>query len=349
MLAGAMISLVGLTFDTQWHSEVGPDTFFTLPHLILYSGPAMAGLTSLFMVLANTFAARVGRSADPAVGGRSVAVLGGRFSAPLGYLVTGLGSASFLVYGLWDLWWHGLYGFDAVLESPPHIGLLLSISLSMIGSLMICAAGREHRWGRIGVVVSGALLLAFNAVPMLALAPLNGVVNAVSAGIAFLAVTVMVATATFTGRSGTAVATAAAHTVIHAALWLFAPWAARAYAASIGLPLRDGATGDPTLPGLMPMGIIVVALAMEGALLLARRASWTPRRTVAVVGALGGVLTTLLSPVQDAITMDAPFPGVAHLLASAVAGAVAGFLAGHLGWRVGTLLRRASGPLAVVK
>ena len=48
---GVMLSFLGLAWDIQWHGEVGPDTFFTLPHLALYSGVAIAGLTSLMVTL----------------------------------------------------------------------------------------------------------------------------------------------------------------------------------------------------------------------------------------------------------------------------------------------------------
>ena len=33
MLAGTLISLSGLTWDIDWHLDVGPDSFFTLLHL----------------------------------------------------------------------------------------------------------------------------------------------------------------------------------------------------------------------------------------------------------------------------------------------------------------------------
>src|SRR5256885_6017911 len=102
LFGGTLLSLVGLTWDLQWHEDVGPDTFFTLPHLFLYSGSAIAGLASLAVVLATTAATRAGRPVDPAVGGRAVNVLGRTFAAPLGYLVSGGGAALFLIYGLWE-------------------------------------------------------------------------------------------------------------------------------------------------------------------------------------------------------------------------------------------------------
>lgn len=54
LILGIALSFLGVAFDAQWHTDVGPDTFFTLPHLIWYSAIATAGLTSLFVVLYST-------------------------------------------------------------------------------------------------------------------------------------------------------------------------------------------------------------------------------------------------------------------------------------------------------
>src|SRR4051812_48112240 len=89
VLGGTMLSLIGLTWDVQWHSDVGPDTFFTLPHLFLYSGSAVSGLASLVVVLAATAAQRAGRRPNPLIGGRAIKTLG-VFTAPIGYLVSGI-------------------------------------------------------------------------------------------------------------------------------------------------------------------------------------------------------------------------------------------------------------------
>ncbi|MEU1168379.1 hypothetical protein ABZ372_52820 [Streptomyces sp. NPDC005921] len=111
--------------------------------------------------LRSTFAQRAGRSTGRSVGGAPVRVFGGTFTAPLGYLISGTGAALFLMYGLVDLWWHSLYGFDAVLNSAPHVALFISISLTMVRSITVFAAAREQLWGRIGLVVSTPVLITF--------------------------------------------------------------------------------------------------------------------------------------------------------------------------------------------
>src|SRR5205823_2456843 len=140
VLIGVALTTVGLSWDIQWHVEVGPDTFFTLPHLVLYAGSAVAGIASLVMVLIATSAQRAGRSWPRTAGGTPIRVFDGVFRAPLGYLVSGVGAASFLLYGLLDLWWHSIYGFDATLNTPSHVALFLSICITMVGSLIVFAS-----------------------------------------------------------------------------------------------------------------------------------------------------------------------------------------------------------------
>ena len=57
-LLGVFATFFGLGWDVQWHSDVGPDTFWTLPHTILYFGAALSGFACLSVVLLSTFASR---------------------------------------------------------------------------------------------------------------------------------------------------------------------------------------------------------------------------------------------------------------------------------------------------
>jgi hypothetical protein len=337
VLIGAdLVSLVGLTWDIQWHSDVGPDTFFTVPHLLLYAGSAISGLVSLLMVLATTAAQRAGRAVDPTVGGRAIRVFGGIFAAPIGYLVAGIGSASFLLYGLWDLWWHSLYGFDAVINSPPHIGLLLSGKIGAIGVLMVFAAARTEFWGRAGVFLQTAFLLTSSAVTVLGLTDLQGTVNWINVGTAFLCVLLVVTAAGFLGRPGGAVITAAVAAVLQAVFWWFSPWAAHAYAAAVGLPVRDYIRGVPVVPALLPMCLVLAAAAMDLVLRAHRRSPWIP----VLAGGLGGLIITGCAPVQYRLIYN--LPSVGNVVLTCVVGTAFGALAGFLGWRFGGMLRLTS-------
>lgn len=92
LLLGFSSLWLGVAWDGEWHADVGPDTFFTAPHLMFYFGSGLIGLTSLTVVLAN------GRG--PADSGPTVTVLR-HFRAPAAFLVAGLGAASICFTAAW--------------------------------------------------------------------------------------------------------------------------------------------------------------------------------------------------------------------------------------------------------
>lgn len=340
VLGGTVLSLTGLTWDIQWHTDVGPDTFFTLPHLLLYSGSAFSGIASLVVVLLTTAAQRAGRTVDPTVGGRAVAVFGRAFAAPVGYLISGIGAASFLLYGLWDQWWHGLYGFDAVIASPPHIGLLLSITITMVGAVMVFAVVRSQTWGLAWALISLAVLLTFSTVTAIGLSQVDiGNLNTVTIGLSFLCVLIVVMGARLLDRPGGALGVAVPVAVLQAVYWWFSPWATETYANAIGLPMRDYVDGVPGLPALMPMCLLLVALVIEGLLAVGRRDGRSLRTFGLLAGAVGGLLVAGLDPVQRAWLHGNGYPSVSSMVGTAVAGLVFGAAGGLLGVRFGGMLR----------
>ncbi|TWF79619.1 hypothetical protein FHX44_115553 [Pseudonocardia hierapolitana] len=330
LLLGSASTFVGLAWDLQWHSDVGPDTFYTLPHLFIYAGAAVSGLVSLAVVLAATGAVRSGRAVDTAVGGRRVAVFG-VFQAPAGYLVSGVGAALFLLYGLWDEWWHGLYGFDAVIASPPHVGLLTSAMLAMLGSVMTCAAAAGQPWSGPALVASVAILLGFSMVVLVAL-PEVGVVDERTVTVAVLSMAALACLASFTRGLRAVLATAGTLLAVQIVLAFFSPWATRLYAASEGLPLRDYTNGLPRMSMLMPATLLL------GVAALALAAAATSRRTYAVAGALGGAALAATFPWQ-AVLLGSVAPMPAEVAATVVAGALLGAGGGLLGERLGGALR----------
>ncbi|WP_188316612.1 hypothetical protein [Solihabitans fulvus] len=347
VLLGTLLSLFGLSWDVQWHVEVGPDTFFTLSHLALYSGSAIAGVASLVVVLRTTAAQRAGRAVDPRVGGQAVRVFGGVFAAPLGYLVSGCGAAMFLLVGLWDQWWHTLYGFDAVLDSPPHVALFLSISITMIGPVLTFAAARDLRWGRIGFLLSMPVLMAFSTVTVEGLSALPSIgVNPMTVGSAFLEVLLLVLAASCLRRPGATLVIGAVLGALQGILWLFSPWAASAYAVAVGLPLRDNVRSLPAFPSRIPLFLLVGAVAVELVLWLARRRGWSPRWVLPVAGGAAGVLLAGLTPVQAQLMVGFSGTALRVFVATTVAGGAFGALAGFLGWRFGIMTRAVGRPAA---
>jgi hypothetical protein len=338
-MLGAAISTAGVSWDVEWHRDVGPDTFFTLPHLALYSGSALAGIASLVMVLLSTSAQRAGRPVPQWAGGTAVRVFGSVFSAPLGYLVSGTGAALFLVYGLLDLVWHSIYGFDAVLSTPSHVALFLSISITMVGTVMIFAAARERRWGRIGVVFAMPILMLFAPIPVNALTNLTLPVNPVVVGIVFFSPLLLLIGAGILQRRGAAVAIAMMLGALQTFLWWFSPWAAKTYAASIGLPLRDGLIPrPPILPSAAPMFLIIAAVAVEVLFWMSRTRGLDARKMMLLAGAATGLIVGLTLPVQESLTRATSPLSSTDVVILGLFGIALGGLAGFLAARFTVML-----------
>jgi hypothetical protein len=339
VLLGAVISLAGLSWDVEWHKDVGPDTFFTLSHLALYTGSALAGIASLVMVLLSTTAQRAGRPLPRSVGGTPLRVLGGVFTAPLGYLLSGTGAASFLIYGLLDLIWHSIYGFDAVLNTPSHIALFLSISITMIGAIVTFAAARKYRWGQIGVVLAVPVLIVFAPIPTRALNNLPMPIDPVLMGIIFFAPLLLLTGAAVLQRRGAAVAIAVALGLLQAALWWFSPWAAHVYAVSVGLPLRDGLTPEPPeLPSGASMFLLAAALAVEVLFWLARTRGHDPNKMMLLAGVVTGLIVGATLPLQESLTDPSATFSIADVALLGGLGIALGALAGVLAARFTVML-----------
>jgi hypothetical protein len=339
VLLGTLITTVGLSWDIQWHVEVGPDTFFTLPHLALYAGSALSGIASLVMVLMTTSARRTGRPLPPTVGGPPVRVFGGRFTAPLGYVIAGIGAASFLFYGLLDLWWHSLYGFDATLNSPPHVALFLSICVSMGGSAIVFAAALPQRWARVGGLIAIPILITFAPVMTNALNNLPLPVDPTVVGIIFFSALLLVTGAGTLRRPGAAIRIAAVLGSLQAFLWWFSPWAAHTYATAVGLPLRDGLTPKPPeLPGAMPMFLIVAAVVVEVLFWLARNRGFNAGRAFLLAGTAAGFIVAVTLPLQQVLTDPGASFGPVTVALLGILGLAFGAGAGVLSGRFTTML-----------
>lgn len=345
MLAGTLLSLSGLTWDIQWHSDVGPDSFFTLPHLFVYSGGAIAGLTSLVMVLRVTAAQRNGQVPDPAVGGRAFKVLG-VFAAPIGYLVGGIAAASFLLYGLWDEWWHGLYGFDVTIASPPHQGWLTSICVTMIGTAIVFAAARQHHWGRWGFMTAIAAFGQYASITSTALADIN-----LGSTIDWFTVTwvaipiVCVLLGSQVVPRGGAVGTGLLTLVLNLATWSFAVWAVGWYANLQHLALRDFVVlGFPIDQVLIPAALFVFGVVVELLLRWKGAKPWL----LAGCGAAGAIAITwwISSAMQSPGGIEAGEHASSVLLTCVAAGLLAALLGGAT-WRLGRALRASNIPPAV--
>ncbi|MUM16112.1 hypothetical protein FZI91_11845 [Mycobacterium sp. CBMA271] len=339
VLLGSVVGSVGTTWDVQWHSDVGPDTFFTLPHLFLYSGSAISGIVSLAMILMVTAVQRAGDEAPRWVGGVPIRVLGGKFTAPLGFLLSGCGAAAFLLYGLLDLWWHTVYGFDAILASPPHFALFVSGTVTDLGSVVTFAAARRFRWGVVGLMAQSSIVAAMTAIPFTALYAFKFAFNPLSLGSAFTVPLVLLIVAGVVRSPLAPLGVAAAMGAIQAIFWWFSPWAAREYAAAVGLPLRDDLWGGPpAIPGMMPVFLGVFAALAAALLYLTKDRQWE-RWPMTIIGAFLGAAAGIGYLLQGSMLYhERVDPWSSHLTVG-LTGLVLGALAGFLAQRIALMLR----------
>ncbi|WP_405974463.1 hypothetical protein OG496_41010 [Streptomyces sp. NBC_00988] len=313
----------GVVWDVQWHNNVGPDTFLTLPHLLIYAGPSLAGLTSAVVVLLRTGAER--RGGNPRAS-TSVQVFG-TFQAPVGFLIAGVGGAIDLFYGMADLWWHTEYGFDVTLNSPPHVGLALGGVAICVGTIVAFAAQYRDLPGRCGLVVSSALSMITVVFALFWAQPFE-------VSVTFVALLVLTLVGCVVRRPGWVSSTGLVFLAIVGIQWLFVPFATRWYADSLGLPFRDGVSTVPQMPSLDPLVLPVVAILLDLFLLRYRLVGASPGRALPLAtGGLGVLMAAVYGPqIHDPLT-----PTV--LILAGLLGAGAGWL-GH---RFSFPLRRLAG------
>ena len=129
-LAGVLLFLLGAFWDVAWHVEVGRDTFWSPPHLLIYLG--------VLIVLGSSAAALVGawrRRGDPGAAGAP----GSGFRPPAGATISAIGAVLALAAGPVDDLWHRLYGVDVTILSPPHLLLATGMAIATFGAIVGCA------------------------------------------------------------------------------------------------------------------------------------------------------------------------------------------------------------------
>lgn len=345
----ALSSLLGGIWDIQWHEDVGPDTFTTAPHLMLYAGAAGAGLISLAVTLLCTRLVSTGRVMPHLP---LVSLLRGAFWGPAGFVVTGTGAGLYLLFGLYDLWWHTIYGFDAVLGSPPHTGLgLADITMLsgtvVIGATLIGLARRrvERRWAAGALATALAIFLMNSASWQLDFAGAFGaIVDGQLLFVAALYPVALLVAASVVRRPGIVTLTALLFALLMAGSWVFSAWATPLYAESLGLVTRETAFGFPRIVAVLPTFVLPAALVVDLVLQAVRRLAWPVRRGVMTGAGTGMAALTLL---------EAAFPSgvfalssATSILATALAAGAIGALAGWGGWKLGVVLRRLTGTPA---
>lgn len=145
--AGALLQVGGGYWDGAWHILQRPETFWSPPHIILYSGVGIVAVVALLGIL---------------LGLRNVA----HSNLFYGLRIVFLGSSLQIFAGWFDSWWHSVFGVDALL-SPPHfllvIGMVL-ISLGMVKGVAVLIKADFSKLARFSATLSfAALWMASNS------------------------------------------------------------------------------------------------------------------------------------------------------------------------------------------
>lgn len=149
-------AIFGVQWDIAWHRSIGRDTFWSPPHMMIYLGAVLAGLSCGYQILTMTFGRSEGALATVRIWG---------FRGPLGAFITAWGGIAMLASAPFDNWWHDTYGLDVKIMSPPHAVLALGLLGLQLGALIfLCglmnrARGQTQRLLRLLFLVIGGFIL----------------------------------------------------------------------------------------------------------------------------------------------------------------------------------------------
>jgi hypothetical protein len=155
-LGSSLLAAFGVHWDIAWHRSIGRDSFWTAPHVAIYSAAVLAAVAALARIIPATFGRRAGAS---------VHVLG--FRGPLGAFISAWGGGTMLASAPFDDWWHNAYGLDVKILSPPHIVLALGLLALHLGALVMLAGAlntsegaRRRTLEGLVIVVGGNMVVA---------------------------------------------------------------------------------------------------------------------------------------------------------------------------------------------
>ena len=126
ILLAATTIAVGVQWDISWHSTIGRDKLLSPPHILVYLGGILCGLTCSYVVFQQTFF-------KPS----NIGVKFWGFKAPLACWICIWGMIAMLTSAPFDDWWHNAYGLDVQIISPPHIVLAMGIFAVILGACIL--------------------------------------------------------------------------------------------------------------------------------------------------------------------------------------------------------------------
>lgn len=144
--AGGLLALFAMYWDDSLHTDVGRDTFWSAPHVLLYG--------SLTVTLAATAWWGAGRIRGQGLRAAAADPL-------LRWAVVSAGSVGISAPA--DAVWHAAFGRDAVLWSPPHLLAIIGTFALAVTLLRAIAAEGGSR----SMVLGGGLVLAASLAPVM--------------------------------------------------------------------------------------------------------------------------------------------------------------------------------------
>lgn len=125
---GVSLQIGGSNWDIVWHGVGNVETFFTPPHLVIYSGVALAAGSVIGGSVQTAIAIR--HKKKDAMWHISIPL-----SFPFPLKLSAMGCILQLCAGPFDFWWHYQFGFDGLL-SPPHAVLAAGMLMAALGALI---------------------------------------------------------------------------------------------------------------------------------------------------------------------------------------------------------------------
>ncbi|CAE6492372.1 hypothetical protein [Candidatus Nitrosotenuis uzonensis] len=137
---GIMMVTAGGSWDITNHILNKPETFFSPPHAVLYSGVGTA--------LLGFFVSYLGWKKS-----------GKHYPFAMGIKICGMGMSLLLAAGPADFVWHSNFGLDGLL-SPPHLVLISGMMLSAVGAFVNSARYTKQQ------VNSSRILIIISLIPV---------------------------------------------------------------------------------------------------------------------------------------------------------------------------------------
>jgi hypothetical protein len=138
LAVAAIAGMLGGTWDAAWHVTLRRESFWSPPHLLLYTGTTL----SLIVSAAAILGVHVLRWPTP---GPWVSL--GR-PVPLGFAFVAVGAALVLGAAPLDDFWHRTFGADVDVWSFPHLVALFGGAVINIGAVMAIGADQRRVGGR---------------------------------------------------------------------------------------------------------------------------------------------------------------------------------------------------------